>query len=97
MCFNPSPERRVPSPNRYMAFAKFCFCKNNKRTIIIRTRGRRRACGAARSVLGEQARDGVLGAGGREDVLLVEDHALPEVGDLGAGLGLRGAVRLLGV
>jgi hypothetical protein len=33
MCFNPSPERRVPSPNRYMAFAKFCFCKNNKRTI----------------------------------------------------------------
>jgi hypothetical protein len=25
---------RVPSPNRYMAFAKFCFCKNNKRTII---------------------------------------------------------------
>ena len=34
MCFNPSPERRVPSPNRYMAFAKFCFCKNNKRTII---------------------------------------------------------------
>jgi hypothetical protein len=35
MCFNPSPERRVPSPNRYMAFAKFCFCKNNKRTIIM--------------------------------------------------------------
>jgi hypothetical protein len=34
MCFNPSPERRVPSPNRYMAFARFCFCKNNKRTII---------------------------------------------------------------
>ena len=33
MCFNPSPERRVPSPNRYMAFARFCFCKNNKRTI----------------------------------------------------------------
>jgi hypothetical protein len=33
MCFNPSPERRVPSPNRYMAFAKFCFCKNNKRMI----------------------------------------------------------------
>ncbi len=28
-------ERRVPSPNRYMAFARFCFCKNNKRTIII--------------------------------------------------------------
>ena len=26
-------ERRVPSPNRYMAFARFCFCKNNKRTI----------------------------------------------------------------
>jgi hypothetical protein len=37
MCFNPSPERRVPSPNRYMAFARFCFCKNNKRTIIIVT------------------------------------------------------------
>ena len=34
MCFNPSPERRVPSPNRYMAFARFCFCKNNKRMII---------------------------------------------------------------
>ena len=28
-------ERRVPSPNRYMAFAKFCFCKNNKRTIVV--------------------------------------------------------------
>ena len=25
--------RRVPSPNRYMAVAKFCFCKNNKRSI----------------------------------------------------------------
>ena len=34
MCFNPSPERRVPSPNRYMAFARFCFCKNNKRTMM---------------------------------------------------------------
>jgi len=33
MCFNPSPVRRVPSPNRYMAVARFCFCKNNKRTI----------------------------------------------------------------
>jgi len=29
----PGFERRVPSPNRYMAFARFCFCKNNKRTI----------------------------------------------------------------
>ena len=28
-------QRRVPSPNRYMAFARFCFCKNNKRTINI--------------------------------------------------------------
>jgi len=35
MCFNSSPERRVPSPNRYMAVASFCFCKNNKRSIII--------------------------------------------------------------
>jgi hypothetical protein len=35
MCFNPGPERRVPSPNRYIADAKFCFCKNNKRIIII--------------------------------------------------------------
>jgi hypothetical protein len=34
MCFNPCPERRVPSPNRYIADAKFCFCKNNKRIII---------------------------------------------------------------
>jgi hypothetical protein len=32
MCFNPCPERRVPSPNRYIADAKFCFCKNNKRS-----------------------------------------------------------------
>jgi len=40
MCFNPSPERRVPSPNRYMAFARFCFCKNNKRTIIINQHAR---------------------------------------------------------
>ncbi len=23
----------VPSPNRYIAVAKFCFCKNNKRLI----------------------------------------------------------------
>jgi len=37
MCFfNPGPERRVPSPNRYIAEAKLCFCKNNKRTIIMR-------------------------------------------------------------
>jgi hypothetical protein len=35
MCFNPCAERRVPSPNRYIADAKFCFCKNNKRIIII--------------------------------------------------------------
>jgi hypothetical protein len=35
MCFNPGPERRVPIPNRYIADAKFCFCKNNKRIIII--------------------------------------------------------------
>ena len=35
MCFNSSLERRVPSLNRYMAVASFCFCKNNKRTIII--------------------------------------------------------------
>jgi len=34
MCFNPGPERRVPSPNRYIVDAKFCFCKNNKRIII---------------------------------------------------------------
>ena len=33
MCFNPSPERRVPSPNRYMAFARFCFCKNKSQAI----------------------------------------------------------------
>jgi hypothetical protein len=33
MCFNPSPVRRVPSPNRYMGVDRFCFCKNNKRTI----------------------------------------------------------------
>ncbi len=36
MCFNPSPVRRVPSPNRYIAVTKFCFCKNNKRLIINR-------------------------------------------------------------
>ena len=36
ICFNPGPERRVPIPNRYIAVASFCFCKNNKRTIIIR-------------------------------------------------------------
>ena len=33
MCFKPSPVRRVQSPNRYMEVARFCFCKNNKRTI----------------------------------------------------------------
>ena len=38
MCFNPGPERRVPSPNRYIADAKFCFCKNNKRIIIIKVK-----------------------------------------------------------
>jgi hypothetical protein len=39
MCFffNPGPVWRVPIPNRYTAKAKLCFCKNNKRTIIIRT------------------------------------------------------------
>jgi hypothetical protein len=30
--------RRVPSPNRYIADAKFCFCKNNKRMIFIKHR-----------------------------------------------------------
>ena len=43
-------------------------------------------------ILGEQARDGLLGAGRREDVLLVEEQALAQVGGLGAGLGLRGLV-----
>ena len=43
-------------------------------------------------VLGEQVRDGLLGAGRREDVLLVEEQALAQVGGLGAGLGLRGVV-----
>ena len=41
MCFNPSPERRVPSPNRYTAEAKLCFCKNNKRMIITKRCGLR--------------------------------------------------------
>ena len=38
MCFffNPGPVWRVPIPNRYTAKAKLCFCKNNKRTIIIK-------------------------------------------------------------
>jgi hypothetical protein len=38
MCFfffNPGPVWRVPIPNRYTAKAKLCFCKNNKRRIII--------------------------------------------------------------
>jgi len=39
MCFNPVPERRVPSPNRYIAVASFCFCQNNKRLIIIAVPG----------------------------------------------------------
>ena len=33
--FNPGPVWRVPIPNRYTAKAKLCFCKNNKRTIIM--------------------------------------------------------------
>ena len=32
---DPSLVRRVPIPNRYTAKAKLCFCKNNKRSIII--------------------------------------------------------------
>ena len=36
MCFNHGPEMRVPSPNRYIADAKFCFWKNKKRIIIIK-------------------------------------------------------------
>ena len=36
--FNPGPVRRVPNPNRYTAEAKLCFCKNNKRMIIMRRR-----------------------------------------------------------
>ena len=38
MCFfifNPGPVWRVPIPNRYTAKAKLCFCKNNKRRIIM--------------------------------------------------------------
>jgi len=35
-CTRAGPERRVPSPNTYIADAKFCFCKNNKRIIINR-------------------------------------------------------------
>ena len=58
MCFNPSPERRVPSPNRYMAFAKFCFCKNNKRTIIIVSAGGRLRRGRADSAEGVGALSG---------------------------------------
>ena len=34
MCFNPGPKRRVPSPNRYIAVANFCSCKNNKRLMM---------------------------------------------------------------
>jgi hypothetical protein len=33
--FNPGPVWRVPIPNRYTAKSKLCFCKNNKRRIII--------------------------------------------------------------
>jgi hypothetical protein len=33
MCFNPSPERRVPSPDRYMAFAKFCFWRPGEQGV----------------------------------------------------------------
>jgi hypothetical protein len=47
MCFNPSPVRRVPSPNRYIAVARFCFCKNNKRTIDRCDRTRRTDGGRA--------------------------------------------------
>jgi hypothetical protein len=36
--FNPGPVWRVPIPNRYTAKAKLCFCKNNKRRIIITDR-----------------------------------------------------------
>jgi|LauGreDrversion2_3_1035106.scaffolds.fasta_scaffold351776_1 hypothetical protein len=39
MCFfNPGPERRVPSPNRYIADAKLCLCKNNKRMMMTPSR-----------------------------------------------------------
>jgi hypothetical protein len=39
--FNPGPVWRVPIPNRYTAKAKLCFCKNNKRRIIITWRNLR--------------------------------------------------------
>jgi hypothetical protein len=42
MCYNPGPEGRVPSPNRYTADAKFCFWKNNKRMMIDRGGERKR-------------------------------------------------------
>ena len=48
MCFNPSPVRRVPSPNRYIAVAKFCFCKNNKR-LIDRLRAKGASCAEQRT------------------------------------------------
>jgi hypothetical protein len=56
MCFNPGPERRVPSPNRYIAVASFCFCKNNKRSIIIRFEPGR-ACEARLAVRSRVRRD----------------------------------------
>ena len=46
-------------------------------------------------VLGEQTRDGLLGAGRREDVLLAKEQALSEVRGLGTGLGLRGLLLVL--
>ena len=46
MCFNPGPEGRVLSPNRYTLDAKFCFWKNNKRSIIRAAARRPRGVGS---------------------------------------------------
>jgi hypothetical protein len=65
MCFNPSPVRRVPSPNRYMAVAKFCFCKNNKRLIdcCLQGRGQRSAARILRGLRVRQAARVLVGRG----------------------------------
>ena len=75
MCFNPSPVRRVPSPNRYIAVAKFCFCKNNKR-LIERKQGKFEKCKVRLVVQGQHMhRKDEQGRGDFEDAFSPVPHA----------------------
>jgi len=82
-CESGRPAQATQQPSRHTQSSWYTasFCRRSQSS----------ACWRAFS-----ARDGLLGAGRREDVLLVKEQALSEVGGLSAGLGLRGVVVVMG-